>query len=434
MSAGGLSYHGVVGHTAKATLPSVETWGANMNILRDGPKSITTRKIDRVGQTSEITQMIQESGDRATDAIKVYARGVNPMVAVSYGNYGTNGGQRIGGTNVTSRGQGNSGTQAFLPYRIMDGGAFRPPARGQRDLLPLSRLPRVWTSSFTQPGFADFSKKAMCPGTAEDTKGVKTDAEMLRACARPNATYKIETPVVEPFEVRYVIKNPTQVEGYSGIKPQAIVQVQMGDVTQQILNEPLHAQAEANFGTRRMQKNIELSHFDTEKYTHDALIAPADSNLSRNIQVTSIDELFNVDTSGMIKEPMNISHTVHQTGYNKYNFIHDDPELERRLPQHQARTNIGQNIYKQVADRVQERNYVPNRPFAFATSNPGVRDRQAIDEITSRDYNLKPTVNPGGYMPNQGRPAIDYNQGLPQFDLERSQLRQRVYEMQQGRY
>ena len=59
-----ISYHGIVGY-GKSTLPSVESWSTNMNILRDPPKSITTRKIDKVGETSEITQMIQESGDRS---------------------------------------------------------------------------------------------------------------------------------------------------------------------------------------------------------------------------------------------------------------------------------------------------------------------------------------------------------------------------------
>lgn len=440
MSAGGLSYHGVIGHTSKATLPSVETWGNNMNILRDPPKSITTRKIDKVGQTSEITQMIQESGDRSCEAIMTYARGVNPMVAVSYSNYGTNGGQRVNGQltggNVTCRGQGNSGTQAFLPYRIMNGGAFRPPARTQRELLPLSRLPRAWTSSFTQPGFTDYSKKAMCPSSAEKTAGVKADSEMLHACGRPTATYKIETPISEPFEVRYVIKNPTQVEAFSGVKSQAQIQVSVGDATQQIIGTPLHAKADMNMGGSHIQKDIDLSHLDTERYTHDALHAEAPSNRSKNIQITPIDKLFTVDTSGMIKNQMNISHTTHQTGYTKYNYIHEDPDLERRLPYHEARTNSGnRNVYKRVVDdQVQERKYTQNRPMTVATTNLGARGRQVIDTITNRNYNLKPTVNPGGYVPNAARPAIDHHQGRTEFDLEKSVMRQRVYDMQQGRH
>ena len=66
MSAGGLSYSGLVNY-GRVTLPSVETWGTNMNILKDPPKSIMTRKIDKVGDTSSITEMIDQSGNRASN-------------------------------------------------------------------------------------------------------------------------------------------------------------------------------------------------------------------------------------------------------------------------------------------------------------------------------------------------------------------------------
>ena len=58
-----ISYSAITNH-GKVTLPSVETWGTNMNILRDPPKSIHTRRIDKVGQTSNITAMIDDSGNR----------------------------------------------------------------------------------------------------------------------------------------------------------------------------------------------------------------------------------------------------------------------------------------------------------------------------------------------------------------------------------
>ena len=136
MAAGGLSYSGLTNH-GKVTLPSVESWGTNMNILRDPPKSVHTRKIDKVGQTSNITSMIDDSTDRASEAIMVYARGVNPSVSVSYNNVGNNGGQSSGAL------AGLNNTQAAkLPYPIMRDGVFRPPVLKQEQLLPLSRQPR----------------------------------------------------------------------------------------------------------------------------------------------------------------------------------------------------------------------------------------------------------------------------------------------------
>ena len=91
-----ISYSGIIGNgSGKVTLPSVDSWGTNMNILRDPPKSIQTRQHNNhILMTSEITQMIQDSGDRMNEAIQVYARGVNPMVDVSYDNYGNNRGRR----------------------------------------------------------------------------------------------------------------------------------------------------------------------------------------------------------------------------------------------------------------------------------------------------------------------------------------------------
>lgn len=427
MSAGGISYKGVIGHKAQMTLPSVETWSSNMNILRDPPKSIHTRKIDKVGETSEITQMVQESGDRMTEAVSVYARGVNPMVGVSYSNYGNNGGQRTG----TSGQQVNGGTQAFLPYRIMRDGAFRPPAWSARNLTPLSRMPRVWTSSFTQPGFTDYSKKAMCPGTDEQTKGVKNPDRMLKACIRPTATYKIETPIVEPFEVKYVIQNPIKVSGHSGIESQGKFNAVPSDPKNYIINEPLRQQVNMNLGSRETVQDINVRNFNTEKYMQQPLHAQVESNRSQNIQTTSIDELYDLDDKSHIQNRININYTAPQTSYTKTKYIHGDVELERSLPQHHATTNIGQNIHKRT-EHVSERQYSQNRPTPNVESSRGVNSRQVVDNISSREYHLKPTVNAGGYSQNVGIPKITRQQ-IVEFDSQKTQMNQRIYDLQQGR-
>ena len=74
-----ISYSGLTNY-GKATNPSVEMGLGSMNILRDPPRSITTRRVDKVGQTSSITEMIDDSGNRACEAINLYARGVNLLV------------------------------------------------------------------------------------------------------------------------------------------------------------------------------------------------------------------------------------------------------------------------------------------------------------------------------------------------------------------
>jgi hypothetical protein len=174
MSAGGISYSGVSGNR-KVTLPSVESWGTNMNILRDPPKSIFTRKIDKVNATQEIERMTEQSiDDRYCENIQIYPRGVNPSVSVSYSNYGNNGGKLMhfgkgnklyGGSDTGSAGDGynqsgsawegcsvtNGNTMAKYPYRIDLDGDFRPPVMTQSDLAPLSRTSRNVTNLYTNP-------------------------------------------------------------------------------------------------------------------------------------------------------------------------------------------------------------------------------------------------------------------------------------------
>jgi hypothetical protein len=125
MSAGGLSYDCLTTNR-KVTLPSVEMWGRNKIILRDPNKGIFTRRKDKIGQTQSILLSQEDSGDRIAENINVYARGVNPMVSVSYDNYGNNAGSR---SSVT---QGAPGVK--LPLRP---DVFYPPVFRQEQLLPL---------------------------------------------------------------------------------------------------------------------------------------------------------------------------------------------------------------------------------------------------------------------------------------------------------
>src|SRR3990167_9243867 len=390
-----ISYHAIVGHKRNVTLPSVESWGANMNILRDPPKSIQTRKIDKVGETSEITQMIQDAGNRMGDAILMYARGVNPMVAVSYDNYGNNGGQTVK--------QSSSGTQAFLPYRIMDGGAFRPPIQDQRSLYVLSRFPRVWTTSFTQPGFADYSKKAMCHGDDSNTKGVKNQGQTLKTSARPTVTYKVEKPISEPLNVRYVIKNPIQVEGFTMLNPIAKINADVGEVRNNVVSQPLKVLAKTNQSNTKMQ-------------------------------VTSLSELYNTDPK--VKEQFTISYTTPQRRSKNVEYIHDELELQRNIPQYQTRTNSGQNIHIQNEPAITEREYTLNRPMTSGRTNVDA-SFQNFEENFDRNYSLKPSItkniNMEGYNPNVYVPKVTSENTVPEFDQNKSRMRQKIYDMQMER-
>ena len=427
MSAGGLSYSGLTNYGV-ATLPSVDSWGTNMNILRDPPRSITTRKVDKVGETSSITQMIDDSGNRACEAINVFARGVNPSVSVSYSNHGNNGGQgqagHLTGLNAPMVTQGRS---AKLPYTIIKDGAFRPPVLTQEDLLPLSRLPRVWTSAFSQPGFADFSRKMRTCGSAADTKEVRTDT--LKACVRPTATYKIETPISEPFEVKYVIQPTIKTSVTSGLRAMDITEQVVKKPTKEIDNAPLHAHATANIGDK--SRYINNSKFETDRYVQDTNAHHVDTNISSNMYHTKIEDI--ADLADLpVQDIRTLSHTAPVSRGEKTDYIHDDIELKRKVPEHRAATNFGDKTIYRAQKYENEIQLERNMPGGSFESNPIGR---GSNDHTSRVARLNPKIQAGSYhVPGQVPMRGRMQDAAPMAESEKARMSRMVMESMQGRF
>jgi len=418
-----ISYSGIVGRGGNMTLPSVEAGLGSMNILRDPPRSIMTRRIDKVGETSSITEMQDMAADRICESIKHYARGVNPMVSVSYSNYGNNGGQRVNGfSNSTS----NNGQQAYLPYTIMKDGAFRPPIVAPESLLPLSRQPRMNTQAFTQPCFVDYTKKMYCPGSDYGTK------ETIKACIRPTATYKIVAPLVEPFEVKYVIQNPIKVSANSGIRTLNITQQHVAVPTKEIENNPVYVNPNVNMGTIHQTKYVDTSNLDTERYLQNTLHSSVQSKHSRSIQVTPIEDIMDINIK--TKDAMNISYTAPISGNTKNNYIHKDIELKRRVVQASANTNKQRNIYSRPEVRHMKQQSL-NRPNIRAFSNHGTVGRQSGIDHNNRNYRLNPTISAGGFEGRSNLPMANRMQNVNEnYESEHMQINRKVMSMHEGRY
>lgn len=169
-------------NSGKVTLPSVEMWGTNMNILRDPPKSLYTRRIDKVSDTQQVTLQEAETNDRRLENINIYARGVNPMTGVSYNNYNKGG----GGANVSPQ------QQASLPYKVEN---VRPPLLSQYDLQPLSRLPRDWFYTFSNPEFPQLLDNLRCVDTSKCVRSNVETTEVLT-----NKLRNIYAPPVKDVE------------------------------------------------------------------------------------------------------------------------------------------------------------------------------------------------------------------------------------------
>lgn len=419
------SYSGITNY-GKTSLPSVDSWNSNMNILRDPPKAITTRRIDKVGQTSSITELIDESGDRSCEVISLYARGVNPCVSVDYSNNGNNGGQRSNGCSYSL----NSG-QAYLPYRIIKDGAFRPNITTPFNSLPLSRMPRTNTEAFSKKGFSDFTKKIMCPGG--NYRGVKEDN--IKGGIRPTATFRMDAPLVEPFEVKYVIKNPIKFDtqaGVSGVRTQDITTQNIIEPTKEINKTPVYAEnVYANHGSKETLRYLDNLNIDTDRYLQDTLHSSVQSKKSKSIQITPIEDIMNVDIH--TKDAMNISYTPVKTGHMKEDYVHNDVELQRRVLTTNVATNKHRNIYSKpevVFQSEQKR----NRPIAQVNTNHNTIKRQNTMDLTEREYKLKPTINAGGMT---GRAQMPLQQRTEEVNITPSvqnSMNKKVLEMQIGRW
>jgi hypothetical protein len=448
-----ISYSGLTNY-GKSSLPSVDSWGYNMNILKDPPRSIQTRRIDKVGQTSEITSMIDDAENRACEAINVYARGINPMVSVDYSNAGNNGGQRsgtIGSGNITNGnvslnfGQG----QAYLPYRIMRDGAFRPPVLRQEDLLPLSRLPRVWTTAFTKPGFVDFSKKMKTCGTAETTKEVKT--KLLKASVRPTAVYKIETPISEPFEVKYMIQ-PTLKKSYTtALKSTDRTTQNVLNPTKQINNDMMHPCATTNLQDIRYIDNnefnpdrylqdtnahevntnlnenryIDNNEFNPDRYLQDTNVHEVNTNVGAHIQLSSLEDILDL-SNVKTKDAMNIDYITPISGYDKIDYIHSDIELERTIPEYSTYTNIKHDQYKRLEHEYIKK-YERNTPLTEMAINPG---RRGEGNISTREYQLSDKLHFGGFDGRGVMPTQNRVQQIPEnYESDKSKMNKKVEQL-----
>lgn len=443
------SYSGITNY-GKTTLPSVESWGTNMNILRDPTKSITTRRVDKVGDTNTITQSIDDSGDRFCESILTYARGVNPMVSVSYNNNGNNGGQNFG----------QNRTQAYSSRTIMKDGDFRFPVQSQEELMPLSRQPRIWTTASTQPGFADFSKKIKTCGTDQNTKEVKN--QMLHAFVRPTAVYKVEKPIEEPFEVKYVIQPTLKISGTSGIRTMdhtnqhvleptkeinrdmiyAFAQSNAGnsainqttqhvlEPTKEINRDMVYAFAQSNTGTTQNYINNSVKH--TDPYTQDINTHSVYSNVGSNLNITNIEDI--IDLSDIkTKDLKNVNYITPMSGTDQSSYIHNDIELSRKLPEYKATTNIGKNIHKTI-NSTNTIELERNTPLTNIYINPGNVQRGNSD-ISSRDFHLAPKIQPGGYSVPTQIPMRERMQEIRNpYESEKSKMSKAVMQQFQGRY
>ncbi len=317
-----LSYSSLV-NSGKVTLPSVDSWGTNMNIIRDPPKSITTRRRDKVGENSDILKMIDNS-DRSSEAILRFARGVNPSVSVSYSN---NGGSL----------QNFGNQQAKLPYSINKDGDFHPPVQAPQNLLPLSRLPRNITFAVTNPTMPHFGKEL--PNSRNTTTTSSVKSEIISSQVRPTKRYYLQKPFQEAFESNYMIQPILHKSADSNISTTNRTNVNVLEPTKEINNDNINAFARSNNVTNSVFKN-DINDFNSTNFIHDLSTYSVNTNLNDIKGGIPLDiDLNNIN----MKDVTLIEYSAPLKANGKTNFIHENFELERTLPYHESRTNFNSN-------------------------------------------------------------------------------------------
>ena len=395
-----LSYSSLT-NSGKVTLPSIDSWGTNMNIMRDPPKSIMTRRRDKVGENSDILQMIDNS-DRSNEAILRFSRGVNPSVSVSYSN---NGGSL----------QNFGNQQARLPYSINKDGDFRPPVQAPQDLLPLSRLPRNITSAISNPTMPHFGKELPNSRNVKTTSSVKE--EIISAQVKPTKRYYIQKPFQEAFETNYSIQDVLKKSADSNISTTDRTQRTVLEPTKEINTDVLNAFANSNLSNPQYVNNS-LNDFNTTNFIQDTnahsvytnlydvnknvYMEPESSSMKQKdfllVEYTTAKSENKQPNNMLIQEnyveldrtlPVYLSQTNNKGLTNNVSYIHDDIELERNLPEYKTRTNFNSNL-KQTPIFHDELEL--NRVLPVYNSSSNIKGTGEVINYIHKDIELERTL------------------------------------------
>lgn len=427
-----ISYSGIIGNKGKGTLPSVDSWSINNNILRDPPKSITTRRIDKVNQDGSLNEMLYHSGDRFAENILVYPRGVNPSVSVEYGNNNRAGNGSGSLTSGFKSGLTN-GAPGKLPFRVMRDGAFRPPILRMEQLYPLSRQPRLVTQCFSAPYFVDYAKKAQCH---ENFRQIRD--ETLKAVVTPNKTVSFATPVKEHFEVKYVIESPIHAEVFANASGKSQIEkvnaTPLRQALKQTLDMPYKTNVSENIGAGLFtHENDLVLASNTPHYSNQAtksstfrqtLAAEQDRILTRNVPVHAQEARVtqNIHVANEPDQELTLSrnvpvyevdaHAQSNLGVSRIELDENgEVKLDRNMPNY--------DFTAPKTDRVTHVQIEPENELIYASktsaenvvanfSSVGVNNASAM---INRDLSLPDTLPVGGYQ-NAGVQRMSHRESL----------------------
>ena len=376
-----ISYKGL-NTNRQATLPSVEGWGTNLNILKDPPKGVYTYRRDKVFDNNDIIEQItsDETSNRyMCDTITPYLKGKDPFQAVSYQNAGP-------------------GQQASYAYKIIPDGAFRPPLLTLEDLTPLSRLPRVTTNAECNKGFVDFSKSLQCRDNEKEVKTVVVDNDVISNISKSVSF----SAARQRTDLKSLIDTPiqTEVKASSSYYDPTIKKV---DASHRTI-DALHASGQVN---KCDKKFIDIFNASDIVVKHKDVLQSSVHSSIKSKHGTLLDN-YSYNTDKNIKDMVSVNHKSTISGHQVYTKPEAIMDLKRSLPDASAKSNTSINQHK-VLD-TEKGHELRDILSVTVKASCGNKDGSS-DQFSNynRDVQLKEQVDRGSFDGNNSKNVPQFN-------------------------
>lgn len=429
------------------TLPSVE----QIHILREPPKSIHTRKKERVDM-SNVNYMLRNDDTRINEGVAYLQRGVNPHVDVMYNN-------SAGGNRTTTM----ANIQASNPYKVMKDGAFRPPIFTQEDLLPLSRQRRPETIGITNPGIrSGYNIHNLVDMIDKEEIHAAVDVEKLNYIAvRPTAVYKMQLPQ-EVFTANAINQNVIHTSASAGVRGPTDDNISRMATNEpiQASKDPLLSSATANvalMGDVNRNDNIDINNYIKDNIILEN-ISPNFSILIYNPSTQNYSEVFgstrdrlNIAVQSSLNKPIDLTRDdgtqikikdyrwqIVTSAVGRDNLVLQlqntpDIELERNTPLYAMGSNVSGNTKVErfhTLDPLME-NKIKTSATSSASMNYGRKD--AIHD-KERNIQLRGMGSLGSSMENFGNIPTVQSHNIPTLSSRGLEVRQSASQEMSNRY
>lgn len=427
------------------------SWEQN-NILREPPKSIHTRKKERV-DISDTLYMIREGDDsRINEGVSYLARGVNPHVDVMYNNVGGGGGGHL----TTMR-----NIQASNPYKVMKDGAFRPPMFTQEDLLPLSRQKHPESAVSTNPGIRNgFNIHNIEQVFDKEEVKSSIDVQKLNYIGvRPTAMYKMQLPT-EVFDKSSIVNDPLRTAAISAANTLAAHKWSHDNEILQAMKDPRLQTRTTNlaFAGGDVERSDEI---DLNNYIKDNIIlkniSPNFSVLIYNPSTQNYSQVFastrdrlNIAVQSSLYRPIDLTRddgtpikikdyrynvvTSAVGGDNLVIFLQNAPDMEltRNTPLYAVGSNMSGNTKTERFHTVDP--ITDNKVKSTTTSQISMKyGRNDTIHDRERNVNLRGMGTVGGIENFGSVPSIQ-NHNIPVLNNERMSVKQKAAEEMGNRF